>query len=180
MALEHAILVSLHESSGSGIELTRKFDRSIGFFWHATHQQIYRVLARMQSSGWVSVTEVEHADRPVTKVYAPTAAGSAELERWLAEPLAREQFRSDVAVKLRGASHGDRAALLAEIESLRTEHEQRLALYEELAARRPADPTALELDQYLVLRGGLLQEQFWIQWLTEYLDAHRTSTKESA
>ena len=47
MALEHAILVSLTERPASGLDLTRHFDRSIGFFWSATHQQIYRVLARM-------------------------------------------------------------------------------------------------------------------------------------
>ena len=42
------------------------------------------------------------------------------------------------------------------------------------------DPTALlssgpslELDQYLVLRGGVLMEQTWITWLTEYLEAHQ-------
>ncbi|MCW2711082.1 MAG: PadR family transcriptional regulator, partial [Marmoricola sp.] len=33
MALEHALLVSLRERPGTGIELTRRFDRSIGFFW---------------------------------------------------------------------------------------------------------------------------------------------------
>src|SRR6187551_3776004 len=47
MALEHALLVSLSERPGTGIELTCRFDRSIGFFWRATHQQIYKVLRRM-------------------------------------------------------------------------------------------------------------------------------------
>ena len=36
MALPHAILVSLCEQSGSGYELARRFDRSIGYFWAAT------------------------------------------------------------------------------------------------------------------------------------------------
>jgi DNA-binding PadR family transcriptional regulator len=40
MALERALLVSLSERPGTGIELTRRFDRSIGFFWRATHQRI--------------------------------------------------------------------------------------------------------------------------------------------
>ena len=44
MALEHAILVSLLEKPGSGYELARRFERSIGYFWTATHQQIYRTL----------------------------------------------------------------------------------------------------------------------------------------
>ena len=53
MALEHAILVSLRERPAAGLDLARRFDRSIGFFWSATHQQIYRVLARMEADGWV-------------------------------------------------------------------------------------------------------------------------------
>ena len=54
MALPHAILVSLCEQSGSGYELARRFDRSIGYFWAATHQQIYRTLKSMEDDGWVA------------------------------------------------------------------------------------------------------------------------------
>ncbi len=58
MALDHAILVSLLEKPGSGYELARRFERSIGYFWTATHQQIYRVLKRMESDGWIDVRDV--------------------------------------------------------------------------------------------------------------------------
>jgi hypothetical protein len=54
MSLDHALLVSLLEKPSSGYELARRFDRSIGYFWHATHQQIYKVLARMEEAGWIS------------------------------------------------------------------------------------------------------------------------------
>jgi DNA-binding PadR family transcriptional regulator len=175
MALEHAILVSLSEQAGSGSDLTRRFDRSIGFFWTATHQQIYRVLARMEGDGWVRSTHVTQQGGPGKKVYDVTAAGTRELDRWLTEPLAREQHRSDLAVKLRGASYGDRRRLLDEVTALRAEHATRLALFEQLEARDYPDPGRLdgaELDQYLVLRGGIRMEQFWVDWLGEYLAAH--------
>jgi DNA-binding PadR family transcriptional regulator len=181
MALEHAILVSLSEQSGSGLDLTRRFDRSIGFFWTATHQQIYRVLARMEADGWVRSEQVTQQGRPDKKVYDVTAAGRRELERWLAEPLGREQHRSDLAVKLRAASYGDRGPLLDEVAALRAEHATRLALFEELEARDYADPrglTGAELDRYLVLRGGVRMEQFWVDWLGEYLTAHGHETQE--
>ena len=45
-----------------------------------------------------------------------------------------EQFRSEVAVKLRAASYGDRAAVLAQVAEHRAEHATRLAHYEQLAA----------------------------------------------
>ena len=35
MALEHALLVALSERPASGLELTRRFEKSLGFFWHA-------------------------------------------------------------------------------------------------------------------------------------------------
>ena len=180
MALEHAILVSLSERAGSGLDLTRRFDRSIGYFWTATHQQIYRVLGRMEGDGWVVSEAVPQQGRPDKKVYDVTDAGRAALRRWLAEPLVREQHRSDLAVKLRAASYGDRALLLEELTALRADHATRLALYEQMEKRDYPDPVALsgaDLDQYLVLRGGVLMEQFWMRWLDEYLDAHeRTSS----
>ena len=180
MALEHAILVSLSEQSGSGLDLTRRFDRSIGFFWTATHQQIYRVLARMESDGWVRSTAVAQQGRPGKKVYDVTAAGQRELQRWLAEPLVREQHRSDLAVKLRGASYGDRRPLLDEVTALRAEHATRLALFEELEGRdypAPDELKAADLDRYLVLRGGIRMEQFWVDWLGEYLSAHERTDR---
>jgi len=181
MALEHAILVSLSERAASGADLVRRFDASIGFFWSATHQQIYRVLGRMESDGWVRTEPVPQADRPTKKVYAVTDAGRAELARWIAEPTAPDAMRSSVGVKMRGASYGDREALLDDLRRQRDEHAKRHSLYEYLATRdfpRPEALSGADLDIYLVLRGGLLMEEFWIRWLTEYIDAH-TPGKES-
>ena len=135
MALEHAILVSLSERRASGLDLTRRFDRSIGFFWSATHQQIYRVLGRMEADGWVSCEHVAQQGRADKKVYDVAAAGRAELSRWLAEPSPVESFRSEVAVKLRAASYGDRRAVLDQVAAHRADHATRLAHYEQLAAR---------------------------------------------
>jgi DNA-binding PadR family transcriptional regulator len=183
MALEHAILVSLSERPGSGLELTHRFDRSIGFFWSATHQQIYRVLARMEASGWVSRADVAQSGRPDKKVYAVTPGGHDELRRWLAEPGPVEAFRSELAVKLRAASYGDRQAVLAQVADHLADHRTRLAHYEGLSARDfpdgPAGLSPQRLDVYLVLRGGIGLEQFWVDWLSEYLQAHGSGPVET-
>ena len=182
MALEHALLVALHEQPASGLDLAKRFERSIGFFWHATHQQIYRVLARMEGDGWVARTEVAQTGRPDKKVYAVTPAGAHVLADWLAEATPLEPLRSELAVKMRGASAGDRAAVLGVVRGNLADHQARLAHYEQLATRdhpRPERLTGRELDQYLVLRGGIRLESFWVEWLTEYLDAHEASTRHS-
>src|ERR1700742_1510427 len=89
VALPHAILVSLCEQSGSGYELTRRFDRSIGYFWSTTHQQIYRTLRTMEADGWVSAKVVAQQGRPDKRVYTVSDAGRAELSRWIGAPLGR-------------------------------------------------------------------------------------------
>src|SRR5258705_4574716 len=112
MALEHAILVSLTERAGSGYELARRFDRSIGFFWPATHEQIYRFLRGMDDAGWVTHTEVAQEGRRDKKVYKVSATGRDELAGWLAEPVDVAVLRDGLSVKIRGASLGDPAAVL--------------------------------------------------------------------
>lgn len=184
MALEHALLVALSEQPAGGLELARRFEKSIGFFWHATHQQIYRVLSRMEADGWLTVEAVAQTGRPDKKVYAVSASGAAVLRDWLATPSPMEGSRSELAVKMRGASYGDRAALLEVVRAARADHEARLQHYRQLEARDYPQPDRLAgaaLDQLLVLRGGIRLEEFWIAWLDDYLAAHaaaHTSTTE--
>jgi DNA-binding PadR family transcriptional regulator len=175
MALEHALLIALSEQPASGLDLSRRFERSIGFFWSATHQQIYKVLARMDADGWVEVTEVAQTGKPDKKVYAVSPVGEAVLAAWLAAPTETQALRSELAVKLRGASFGDREAVLDVVRANLADHVTRLDHYGRLMKRdypRPETLTDLELDQYLVLRGGIRLEEFWVGWLTEYLEAH--------
>lgn len=178
MALPHAILVSLCEQAGSGYELARRFDRSIGYFWAATHQQIYRTLRTMEADGWVHVDVVEQRSRPDKKVYDPTDAGRAELARWIAEPLTgrgssvADSRTRDLAVKIRGAGYGDANALRGQVVVLRQERAQLLDTYLGFEKRQSPDPAALRgaaMHQYLVLRGGILAEQGALNWLDEVL-----------
>ncbi|QNE18781.1 PadR family transcriptional regulator [Kribbella qitaiheensis] len=177
MALEHAILVSLTERAGSGYELARRFDRSIGFFWPATHQQIYRVLRRMDDAGWVTHTAVAQEGRPDKKVYQVSVAGRDELTRWLAEPVDVAVLRDGLSVKLRGASLGDPAAVLREVERHRGEHAALLEIFRGIQRRdfpKPAKLSGRELHQYLVLRGGVRAEESFLAWCDEVIEALRS------
>ena len=183
MALPHAILVSLCEQSGSGYELARRFDRSIGYFWAATHQQIYRTLRSMEADGWVHVDEIAQRGRPDKKVYDVTDEGRAELTRWITEPLsgrgsAVADGRSrELAVKIRGLAHGDPSALTAlraQVVALRSERAELLDTYRGFEKRQFPDPATLRgsaLHQYLVLRGGIRAEEGSVDWLDEVMNA---------
>lgn len=172
MALDHAILVSLHERSATGYDLARRFDASIGRFWRASHQQIYKVLGRMEAAGLVASELVVQDGRPDKKVYSITADGTAELVTWLATPTPREALRSEFAVKLRAMHLGDRATLVAQVRQRRDEHVEQLAYYE--ASREkyypaPPSPDSEEAGPYLVLRGGISGERHAISWCDEIL-----------
>ena len=172
MALDHAILVSLHERAATGYDLARRFDVSIGRFWRASHQQIYKVLGHMEAGGLVASELVVQDGRPDKKVYSITAAGTAELVTWLATPTPRETLRSEFAVKLRAMHLGDPATLVAQVRQRRDEHVEQLAYYE--ASREkfyptPPSPDSEEAGAYLVLRGGITAERQGIGWCDEVL-----------
>lgn len=175
MSLEYAILVSLRERAGSGYELARRFDKSIGYFWAASHQQIYRSLKRMVEAGWIDCDEVAQDKRPDKKVYRVSEDGAAELARWVGEPATpTSNTRNDLSVKLRGASFGDTEAVIAELIRHREMHTERLDLYRTIQRRdfpSPGDLTGRELHQYLVLLGGLRAEQALLAWCEEAIQA---------
>ncbi|WP_431045638.1 PadR family transcriptional regulator [Streptomyces sp. P1-3] len=175
MALEHAILVSLLEKPGSGYELARRFERSIGYFWTATHQQIYRVLKRMEGDGWIDAREVPQQARPDKREYSVTDLGRAALSEWLHEPIEPESVRHELAVKIRGAAFDDPTALIREVERHHQTHTDRLAHY--LAGERrdftgPEAPPTLSAGQelqHVVLRGGIAYERMTLAWLDDVL-----------
>jgi DNA-binding PadR family transcriptional regulator len=172
MALEHAILVSLAEKSASGYDLARRFDASIGHFWKASHQQIYKVLGRMESEGTVASELVEQDGRPDKKVYVITPSGRDELAGWTSKATPVEHLRSEFAVKLRALPFGDRAAVVDDVRIRRRTHESQLEYYLDSAAKFYPDPDDLhddEIGRWLVLRGGILAEQAGIAWCDEIL-----------
>lgn len=188
MSLQHALLVSLAEREASGYELTRRFDRSLGFFWSATHQQIYRVLARMTDDGLVAVRTEAGQGRPDRRVYTVAELGREELARWTQEPTPSEAVRSEFAVKVRGMRFGDPDAVLDDIRRRRDEHARQLAYYEANCAKNYPDPDALSAQErplFAVLRGGIRTERAMLEWCDEMLtilhepgDTHTSSNHD--
>ncbi|THA51385.1 PadR family transcriptional regulator [Streptomyces sp. A1136] len=182
MALEHAILVSLLEQPGSGYELARRFDRSIGYFWTATHQQIYRVLKRMEIDGWTEVRAVPQQARPDKNEHSVTQAGRAALSAWLRDPVQPDSVRHEIAVKIRGAAFDDPAALIREVERHHQAHADRLTHYlagelrDFTGPAAPTTPDAGQELQHVVLRGGIAYERMMLAWLEDVLATlHRIS-----
>jgi DNA-binding PadR family transcriptional regulator len=175
VALEHAILVSLREQEATGFALAKRFDASIGNFWSASHQQIYRVLVRMQAAEHVRVSE--HGRE---KSYAITAKGREELDRWCATASAREPIRSEFLIKLRAFANPDQ--IIADTIERRADHSRQLEHYLDSERRNFGDPQELsgpELGTWLALRAGIRHEREGIAFCDEILSRLDASRQAS-
>ncbi len=63
MALSHTIMTALLEDDFTGYGLAKYFDTSMGFFWRASHQQIYQELRKMAEKEWLSARVVEQVGK---------------------------------------------------------------------------------------------------------------------
>lgn len=178
MSLPHAILTALLERPSSGLELTRRFDRSIGYFWSATHQQIYRELGRLEESGCIRALASEQPARGRKKEYEVLPAGRAELTGWVAGQEDPKPVRDPLLLRMRAAAVVGTDALPAELRRHLALHERQLAEYRDIEARnftpepqapRAEEPATADRLRHLVLRAGIDLERMWVDWLTEAL-----------
>lgn len=184
MSTQHALLISLIEKPSSGYDLARRFDRSIGYFWHATHQQIYRELGRMADHGWIAADEPEQggsADgnaaasgeekKSRKKVYHVLPPGRDELVRWVLEPGAGLDQREEILVKLRADAAIGPLGLADEMRRLIALHQARLETYQAIERRDFSDarPGRDQQLRFALLRRGIRFEQDWVAWGTELM-----------
>jgi len=171
MSLPHAILTALLEKPSSGLELTRRFDKSIGYFWSATHQQIYRELRKLEAEGSIRALASQQPTRGQQKRYEVLPAGRAELVRWTAASQAPKPLRDTLLLRLRAAAVVGTEGIEADLRRHLALHQQQLADYEEIQERDfpPGRDAPADRLQHLVLRAGIDLETFWTGWLTRAL-----------
>jgi len=175
MSIQHALLVSLLEKPSTGYALARRFDRSIGYFWQASHQQIYRELGRMAESGWI-VAEQENGGKRLRKVYHVLQAGRDELVRWAQSPDDSDKGDQSLLVKLRADAVIGPLGLEDELRRSIERHQAQLEIYRGIERRDFSSPDlshAQEL-QYAVLRRGIMLEENWLEWAQQVLPLLRS------
>jgi len=173
MALAHAVLASLIHCPCSGYDLAKQFDGSVGFFWKASHQQIYRELAKLETDSWVSSATIPQAGRPDKKLYSVTPLGKERLLEWIAQPSEPSATKEDILVKLFAGCHAPRKVILTELQRHRQAHLERLMVYQKIELQYFQDPHSLPLQekfQYLTLRRGVGYETDWIAWCEEAIE----------
>jgi DNA-binding PadR family transcriptional regulator len=83
VSLRIAALGLLAQRPGSGYDLLKRFERSMANVWPATQSQLYGELNKLADAGLIEVSELGPRGR---KEYRVTAAGRAELLRWIKDP----------------------------------------------------------------------------------------------
>ncbi len=171
MALGDAILVCLTERPMTGYELAKTFDSSIGFFWKANHQQIYRELTRLRERGHVQAREVVQSGKPNKLVYTLTPDGRAALRHWAARPSSPPSIKDDMLVRLCALGAIEMAPMRADLMARLEHHRDRLARYERVLKKRfPQGAESLDdTGKLLALRLGLRHERAVVEWCEEAL-----------
>jgi DNA-binding PadR family transcriptional regulator len=166
MALAEAIMVCLTERPMTGYELAKTFDASIGFFWRASHQQIYRELQQLSARHLVSSKEVIQNDKPNKTIYSITEEGLERIRSWSRELGDRPPVRDNMLLKLYALDRIDLDALAREIANRLDKHRARLVTYERFMATRYANrPLGIrDTGRLLGLKVGLMTERGYVDW----------------
>jgi DNA-binding PadR family transcriptional regulator len=173
MALSHALLAALQDFPCSGYDLAKKFDGSVGFFWSASHQQIYRELTKLEEQAYIESVIVHQTSRPDKKVYQLTLAGQDFLRNWMSIPSTVVATKDELLVKLFAGSLVEPEVILAELEHHRAQHQDLLATYqaiEQQAFQCIDQPSLSARYQYITLRKGLRLEAAWLDWCEEAME----------
>jgi DNA-binding PadR family transcriptional regulator len=169
LALADAILACLTERPMTGYELAKTFDSSIGFYWKADHQQIYRELAKLRERGHIQGREVVQTGKPNKLVYTLTAEGRAAFRHWAARPSTPASIKDDLLIRLYALDAVDIEPLRADLMARLEHHRDRLERYERILKKRFPHDTASRADmgKLLALRVGLRHERMVAEWCEE-------------
>lgn len=118
------------------------------YFWHATHQQIYRELATLETHGYIE--RVSSPSPSTEKQYTLTPQGRDALAQWIAQPSEPGVLREDLLLKVRAGSLVPPEVLVAEIRRRRALHAERLEVYRALQEHDFPEPQQLSYEQRLL------------------------------
>ena len=174
MALGDAILACLTERPMTGYELAKTFDSSIGFFWKADHQQIYRELSKLRDRGYIQGREVVQSGKPNKLIYTLTPEGRTALRHWAARPSAPPSIKDDLLVRLHALDSIDIEPMRTDLMDRLEHHRDRHANYERILKKRFPEGTAsgvLDLGNLLLLQLGARHEQMVADFCEQALEA---------
>ena len=172
MSLSHAILAALFNEACSGYDLVKRFNKSVEYFWSASHQQIYKALAKLEEDEHISSEKIEQENRPNKKLYTVTESGRQLLQAWIGEIEGEVTLiKSELLVKLSVGHAVPTETLLTMLDTYYQQHRERLQSYQGVARQYEQVPQMSRESQfqYLALRAGIRQQLAWVAWCEEVM-----------
>jgi PadR family transcriptional regulator AphA len=171
MSLRHGLIGLLaREGPLTGYELTKAFDRSVNFLWHAVPGQIYPELSRLAAAGLIRQTST--GPRGAKRLEA-TEEGIAELRRWITDVEPARGIRNETLLRVFFAYLVDPAEAEAFLRREADEYRRRLAILERFAAEPPAT-TPSERASSLTVDAGIRAHKALIEWVEAAIADIRT------
>ncbi len=171
MALGEAILVCLTERPMSGYDLAKNFDASIGFFWRASHQQIYRELGKLREKGFVERQEINQSGKPNRILHTITPNGRTALLNWSKKPSRQPAFKDDLLVKLYAIEDIDLQTLKEGLAMRMEQHQSNLSKFKRIKERyyTGRELSVNQKGKAIALDMGIEEQMSRIQWLDQAL-----------
>ncbi len=170
MSLRHALLALIDLEPGTGYDLMSRIEKSIGFFWPATHQQVYKELHQLQELGWVDVQVENQSGKPDRRVYTLRESGIHALESWLTQDSSAAKIRDPFLLRVFAAHRLETGALRQQLAQQKNLHQATLDLYHSIDERLRSAPDHVQ-NRYRfarhTLRLGIYYEQAWLRWSEE-------------
>ncbi|NLS13494.1 PadR family transcriptional regulator [Vibrio sp. SM6] len=170
MSLPHVILTVLSTRDATGYDITKEFSASIGYFWKASHQQVYRELNKMAENALVTCVLEPQEGKPDRKVYSITDAGRSALGEWFEQPTAHPTVRDEFSAKLMACAVLPSTPFHDQLADLIVESRKLVAHYKEIEAEYYPNPSSLNKQarlERLTLRRNLAMRQAWVEWAEE-------------
>ncbi len=161
-------------------DLKRAVGRSVGYFWHFPHAQLYAEPDRLTGMSLLART-VEDTGRR-RKTYSITQAGRRSLRDWLASPTDEHFQMRDVAeLKLFFNEIGEPGTVPALAAEQIRRHRRRIAVYQDIVERfgsdRGAEPRLVTLELGLEMEYAALR--FWTAVADDDLDRLRAARRDA-
>ncbi len=177
MSLKYILLSEIANGEKTGYDIVKSFESSVGYFWNATHQQVYRELKQLHKSRLIDLRIETQSDRPDKKWYVVTNKGIEELTQWVKKASQSVPVRDSLLVKIHAASLVGTAEVLLE---LRRSHKNTEAIletyrvikknhYRELPQKNSSGRSRA---LYVALRKGIIGAESHIQWLDEAISIY--------
>jgi DNA-binding PadR family transcriptional regulator len=175
--LGFALLGLLARRPRTGYELAQALREPIGYFWTASHSQIYPELAKLEGQRHVRHRVVRNPGPREGKLYSITATGRQALADWTVTDPA-DAIRDEFMLRVYSLWTADPAEATQLVERRRAAHSARLVELEGIESRftgAPANPSDPDFSAYATLRRGLSFERHAIEWCDWMLTALTTS-----